>query len=51
MRITIGPAAIGASRNLVSGVKHKKVRQVQLTVKPTNARGFTSRLTVKLKPS
>jgi hypothetical protein len=51
MRITIGPPAISASRNLISGVKHKKVHQVQLTLKPTDARRFTSLVTVKLKPS
>jgi hypothetical protein len=51
MRITIGPPAISASRNLISGVKHKKVHQVQLTLKPMDARRFTSLVTVKLKPS
>ncbi len=51
VRITIGHPAIGASRNLTSGVKHKKVHQVQLTLKPTDARGFTSLVTVTLKPS
>lgn len=51
MRITIGPSAIRANRNLTSGVKQKKVQQVQLTLKPTDARRFTSLVTVQLKPS
>jgi subtilase family serine protease len=51
MRITIVRPAIGASRNLTSGVKHKKVHQVQLTLKPTDAHGFTSLVGVTLKPS
>lgn len=51
VRVTIGPPAIGASRSLISGVKRRKIHQVQLTLKPTDARGFTSLVTVKLKPS
>ena len=49
LRITIAPPALGASRNLVSAVKHKKVGQLFLTLKPTDARRFTSLLTVTLK--
>jgi hypothetical protein len=51
LRLTISPPALGASRNLVSAVKRKKVRQVLLTLKPTDARGFTSLVPVQLKPS
>jgi hypothetical protein len=51
MRVTIGPAAMHASRNLITAVKHKKVHQVQLTLKPTDARSFTSLVPVVLKPS
>jgi hypothetical protein len=51
LRITIAPPAIGAGKGLITNVKHKKVRQVLLTLKPTDARGFTSILTPGLKPS
>jgi hypothetical protein len=51
LRITIAPPAIAAGKRLTGKVKHRKVRWLFLTLKSTDARGFTSILTPALKPS
>lgn len=50
-RLTLGPQALHISSRLRSGVQHKKVQRLGVTLRPTDVKRFTAFISLSLKPS